>query len=182
MDRSPIINVKKVHILLLTGLPGIGKTAVIRALPAMISNKRIGGFYTQEIRLAGNRQGFRLISFNHVDTVIAHIDFSGTHRVGKYGVDIAAIDQAAEQTLCVNPAIEVYLVDEIGKMECLSSRFVTAMRTLLNSEKPVVATIGKKGGGFMDEVKRRKDVELWEISHDNRDNMPDRILDWLATH
>jgi len=97
-------------------------------------------------------------------------------------VDIAAIDGGAEQTLSIASDTDVYLVDEIGKMECLSSHFITTMRTLLDSGKPVVATIGKKGGGFMDEVKQRKDVALWEITHDNRDRMPDRILDWLAEH
>ena len=177
-----MIHANKAHILLLTGTPGIGKTTVIRAVSSMISDRHIGGFYTQEIRRAGQRQGFRLVSFNHLEMVIAHVDFSSTYRVGKYGVDIAAIDEGAEHILSVLSDTGVYLVDEIGKMECLSSHFITAMRTLLDSDKPVVATIGKKGGGFMDEVKQRKDVELWEITRDNRNRIPVRILDWLAEH
>jgi nucleoside-triphosphatase len=74
----------------------------------------------------------------------------------------------------------VYLVDEIGKMECLSDRFVAAMRVLLSGHAPVVATVGAQGGGFIAEVKRRPECELWEVTRVNRDEMPARILAWLA--
>jgi nucleoside-triphosphatase THEP1 len=82
--------------------------------------------------------------FDGTERVIAHIDFPKMHRVGKYGVDVGAIDEATE-LLADDPAVQVYLVDEIGKMECLSERFVAAMRTLLIGPKPVVATIALRG-------------------------------------
>ena len=167
------------HVLLLTGAPGCGKTTAIRDVVDRLAGRRIGGFYTAEIRAHGQRQGFRLIGFDHLETTIAHVDFFGEYRVGKYGVDVAAIDQAAGKTLDVDAGIDVYLVDEIGKMECMSSRFVSAVRRLLDSTAIVVATIGKKGGGFMDEVKQRNDVELWELTHDNRDDVPERVMTWL---
>ena len=63
---------------------------------------------------------------------------------------------------------EVYLVDEIGKMECFSERFCTAMTTLLDAGRPVIATIARHGGGFISEVKRRRDIELWAATRDNR--------------
>lgn len=163
-------------------MPGIGKSTVIRRVAARLRDQTLGGFYTEELRTRGQRMGFRLISFAGLEVVIAHVARSHAHRVGKYGVDVAAIDSAAQDTLKIEAATDVYCVDEIGKMECMSSHFVAAMRALLGSPKPVVATIGKKGGGFMDEVKQRKDAELWEITHHNRDPMPDRVLDWLAEH
>jgi nucleoside-triphosphatase THEP1 len=43
----------------------------------------------------------------------------------------------------------------------------------------VVATIGKKGGGFIDEVKQRSDVELWELDRFNRDQIPEKVIEWL---
>jgi nucleoside-triphosphatase len=99
--------------------------------------------------------------------------------VGKYGVDVQAIHDAVP-LLLPDPDARVYLVDEIGKMECLSERFVAAMRTLIAGRTPIVATIGARGGGFIAEVKRRRECELWEITHANRDHMPARILAWLA--
>ncbi|MDR7439301.1 MAG: nucleoside-triphosphatase, partial [Armatimonadota bacterium] len=43
--------------MLLTGRPGVGKTTVVRAVVERLS-ARVGGFYTEEIREAGRRQGF----------------------------------------------------------------------------------------------------------------------------
>lgn len=170
------------HILLLTGTPGIGKTTVIREVAARLGHAHLAGFYTQEIRSGGQRQGFRLLSFDGQERVMAHIDFSHTYRVGKYGVDVTAIDEAVETALQLHPDIDLYLIDEIGKMECLSDRFVMTMRILLDSPKPIVATIGKKGSGFIQEVKQRRDALLWEITHTNRDAMPDQVLNWLSQY
>ena len=165
--------------LLVTGVPGSGKTTAIRKV-AELSEENAGGFYTEEIRVRGERRGFRLIDFDGADAVIAHIDFPKTHRVGKYGVDVAAIDEAVEAALAARAGVRLYLVDEIGKMECLSERFVTLMRRLLSGTRTVVATVAQRGGDFMAEVKRRDDCELWTLSRANRDAMPQEILGWLA--
>jgi nucleoside-triphosphatase len=169
----------KPHVLLITGKPGIGKTTAIRRVADELEAKGLRGFYTEEIRQGGERSGFRLVSFEGTAHVIAHVDFPKRQRVGKYGVDVQAIDDAVPLLLPDSDA-RVYLVDEIGKMECLSERFVAAMRTLIAGRTPIVATIGARGGGFIAEVKRRRECELWEITHANRDDMPGRILAWLA--
>ena len=167
------------HVLLITGTPGVGKTTVIRRVAERLEPERTRGFYTEEIREAGERHGFRLAGFEGTRRVIAHTAFPHAHRVGKYGVDVAALDEAAA-LLRPDPAARVYLVDEIGKMECLSERFVAAMRALVSGETPVVATVGARGGGFIAEVKRAPRCELWEVTRANRDALPARILAWLA--
>jgi nucleoside-triphosphatase len=169
----------KPHVLLLTGAPGIGKTTVIRRVAGQLEAKGLRGFYTEEIREGGERRGFRLASFEGKERVIAHVAFSKSHRVGKYGVDVAALDAAAS-LLAPDPAAKTYLVDEIGKMECLSERFVGAMRALLAGQAPVVATVGLRGRGFIAEVKRSKECLLWEVTHANRDELPARVVAWLA--
>jgi nucleoside-triphosphatase len=72
-------------------------------------------------------------------------------------------------------------VDEIGKMECLSSAFVEATQRLLDAGVPLVATVGVRGGGFIAEVKRRPDATVWEITRANRDAMPARVHRWIET-
>jgi hypothetical protein len=42
----------------------------------------------------------------------------------------------ARTALAVRGGTDLYLVDEIGRMECLSSKFVTAMRTLPEAVPP----------------------------------------------
>ena len=171
---------RNARILLITGVPGVGKTTAIRAVAQAIATRPLAGFYTEEIRESGARKGFRLIGFDGQQGVIAHVDLPHNYRVGKYGVDLEAIDRLTAATLSASDPNSVFLIDEIGKMECLSSRFVAAMSDLLNTGKPVVATIARTGGGFIAEVKARPDALLWEITRATRDTMPERIMGWLA--
>jgi nucleoside-triphosphatase len=165
-------------VLLLTGVPGIGKTTVIRRVADRLKGRRLGGFYTEEIREQGDRRGFRLVGFDGTARVIAHVDFPKVHRIGKYGVDVEAIDKAGDR-LGLDPA-EVYLVDEIGKMECLSDRFVSGTRALLAGPQPVVATIALHGSGFIEEVKRGTCAVIREVTHANREKLPVQVLAWLT--
>ena len=168
----------KPHVLLISGAPGSGKTTVIRRAADGLRGNGLRGFYTEEIREKGERCGFRLVSFDGTVDIIAHMDFPKNHRVGKYGIDVRAIDNAAALLQPHSKAC-VYFVDEIGKMECLSEHFVAAMRVLISCGIPTVATVGARGGGFMAEVKRRPDCELWQVTHADRHKLPARILAWL---
>ncbi|MBI2882539.1 MAG: AAA family ATPase [Candidatus Methylomirabilis oxyfera] len=167
------------HVLLLTGRPGVGKTTAIHRIAASLVGWRLAGFYTDEIRESGQRQGFRAVSFDGSEKVMAHSNIHSPYRVGKYGVDLSVIDQLADLTLGLMPEVDCYLVDEIGKMECYSQRFIAAVRTLLTSHCLVVATIALRGGGFIAEVKQRTDIEQWEVTLKNREELPERALAWL---
>lgn len=167
------------RVLLITGLPGAGKTTLIRRVAERLRGTRLGGFYTEEEREAGQRTGFRLVDFDGGALPFAHVGFGGP-RVSRYGVDVAALDARASALLAPRPEIAVYLVDEIGKMECLAPRFVTAMRHLLESDRTVVATVAKQGEGLIAEAKRWPGATLWELTHANRDRLPDEVLSWLV--
>ena len=174
-----MLNSSTRHVLLLTGRPGVGKTVVVRKVAASLPGWRLAGFYTEEIRVAGQRQGFRAVTFDGSERIMAHLNLRGSHRVGKYGVDVSVIDQLADAELNLNPEVNLYLVDEIGKMESLSQRFIAAMRELLNSRPLVLATIAQRGGGFIEKAKQAKGAELLEVTRANRDELPERVLAWL---
>lgn len=170
---------KQSRILLLTGKPGIGKTTLICKIAERAQHYRIKGFYTREIREHGRRQGFRLLTFDHEQAVIAHVNFDQRYRVGKYGVDVACIDHFADSALGIVDDVDLYLIDEIGKMECLSKRFVNRIQQLLHTGKPLIATVALKGGGLIDTVKHWPQSELWEVTFANRDLLPDKAMQWL---
>jgi nucleoside-triphosphatase len=148
---------------------------VLRRVADALEGEAIAGFLTDEIREGDRRTGFRIVPFRGQDRVMAHIGFRGSKRVGRYGVDVEAIDQVVETSLSIEADVELYLVDEIGKMECLSSRFVRAMQRLLESDRPLVATVALRGTGFIAQTKQRSDVEIWEVNEANRDELPGRI-------
>jgi nucleoside-triphosphatase len=170
-------------VLLLTGAPGSGKTTVIRRLAAALPGWRLAGFCTEEIRAGGERVGFRITTFDGQEEVMAHVRFVGPYRVGKYGVNVAAIDRLAESALALGFGAGAYLVDEVGKMECLSATFVARMRALLACGKPVVATVALRGGGFIEEVRACRSIcagaQLWVVTPRNRDSLPKQTLTWL---
>lgn len=170
---------RRVKALLITGVPGCGKTTIVKEVAAALAAKRIRGFVTGELRACGRRVGFEISTFAGEKRLLAHLDIDSRHRVGRYGVDVDALDAIVEVALGLDDAADVYLVDEIGKMECFSSKFCTAVRNLLDSGQPLVATVGLRGGGFIAEVKNRDDVEIWTVTNANRSEMPRQIMRWL---
>ena len=86
--------------LLLTGRPGIGKTTVIKAVAKSLG-QQAGGFYTEEIRGPGGRKGFRLVTLDGQEAVMAHVNLRGRGRprVSRYGVDVAAIERVGVAAL-----------------------------------------------------------------------------------
>lgn len=166
------------RVLLLTGLPGVGKTTVVRAVPALVPGLHLSGFTTEEIREKGRRLGFRGTTLDGHDVIIAHVSLTGPARVGRYGVDVRAIDELAG-ALDPQRGADAYLVDEIGKMECLSTTFVAAIRALLASPVHLVATVAARGGGLIAEVKARPGAALWQVTHANRSSLPAQVAAWV---
>jgi nucleoside-triphosphatase len=172
------------HALLIAGVPGVGKTTLLLRVASSLAERgtaRYSGFTTEEIRAGGRRQGFRIVPLSGPGRIMSHVDFRVPNRVGRYGVDVSAVDAIAETSLALDPDVSLYLVDEIGKMECLSERFVRATRTLLDARKRVVATVALRGSGFIAEVKRRPDVLLREVTLQNRDSLLESILAWIGS-
>ena len=140
----------------------------------------IRGFTTEEIREAGQRAGFRIETLDGRSDVLAHVKIRSPHKVSKYGVDLAALERVLSEQF--SPArADVVLIDEIGKMECLSPRFVQTVESLLDSGAPLVATVALHGGGFIEAVKRRPDVLLWSVNPASRDEMPAKVAEWVQS-
>ncbi len=161
--------------LFVTGLPGTGKTTLIRKiLDRLPEGLDVSGFFTAEIRESGERVGFAINTLDGRSGVLSHIRIGGGARVGRYGVDVKGFEGLILPLLEAGRA-GLYVIDEIGKMECFSQAFCDRVRSLLDSETSVLGTVALKGGGFIAEVKARGDVSLFEVTVKNRDILPGEI-------
>jgi nucleoside-triphosphatase len=161
--------------ILLTGIPGIGKTTLIKKIADQVNELHPVGFYTAEIRERGLRKGFELISLAGRTGLLSHTGIKSPFRVGKYGVDLKGFEEFLA-SLSLPDSAKVVVIDEIGKMECFSEKFRTLITGILDSDRLLIATVSLKGSGFIAEIKKRDDVKLIEISEENRDSLVPVIL------
>lgn len=162
--------------LLITGLPSVGKTTLIKKLSEALKSFHPVGFYTEEIREGGERKGFELISLDGKKGLLSHKNIRSPYKVGKYKVDIKSFEDFLDSIPFFNPLTHLIIIDEVGKMECLSDQFKKLLKKILDSKKWVIATIALKGSGLIAEIKERKDVQLFEITKGNRESLFSEIL------
>ncbi len=165
--------------ILLTGRPGVGKTTVIKRVVERLGS-HAGGFYTAEIRSAGRRQGFKIVTLDGKEGVLSHVNIKGSPRVSKYGVNlrdleeigVRALRQAIAQTDCI-------VVDEIGKMELFSEEFRKAVVEAVESEKVVLGTVMAAPHPWVDALKALPQVTVLELTEANRESIVETVLERL---
>jgi nucleoside-triphosphatase len=167
--------------ILLTGRPGNGKTTLIRRVLARLA-RPAGGFYTQEIREAGRRMGFDILTLDGERSILAHVDISSKHRISKYGVDLSALETLAIPSML--DAVEhnkLVVIDEIGPMEILSPEFRQVVLDILGKSASVLGSIVWRSTPFTDQIKSRPDITLLEVTPENREELVEVILE-LVEH
>ena len=117
-----------------------------------------------------------MVSLGGERCLLSHQQMNSPYRVGPYGIDIRGFENFLDSISFSNPHNRLVIIDEIGKMECFSSRFKKLVREALDSEKWVIATVAFKGEGLIAEVKTRQDIMLFEITKRNRDSSFPEIL------
>lgn len=166
----------KKKIFLLTGSPGIGKTTIIRKVLGDIYTLT-AGFYTREICREGERVGFDIVTLEGKVKPMAHIEFNKRYRVGRYGVDLTAIDEMAAYSILKGIKNNALLIiDEIGPIEILSENFRDAVSRAMVSPCPILGTIARHRMPFIDQVKSNRNVRLIEVNRTNRNQIPADLI------
>jgi nucleoside-triphosphatase len=174
------VNRERARNLLLSGPPGCGKSTLIERMVEQIGT-RMTGFFTREIRSNRTRVGFEIVTMAGDRGVLAHVNLKSTVRVGRYGVDLDALERIAVPSMIPTKPDEMVIIDEIGKMECFSPLFRHTLERTLDSSHSVVGSIAGKGDRFIEGIKNRPDVELILITTHNRDGLVGHLLEALAS-
>jgi len=158
----------------MTGAPSSGKTTIIKKVISRLAHPS-NGFYTEEERVEDRRVGFLMNTLDGKTGYLAHQDIKSNFHIRRYGVSIENIETIAVPAIApVNR--NIIILDEIGKMECFSEVFRQAAITALDSDNIVIGTITLGGDDFIQGIKERDDLEIHEVTPENRDSLPDVIL------
>ena len=135
---------------------------------------KIGGIQTAEIRKKGKRNGFSIRDLATGKTgVLSSVRGSGP-RVGKYHVNLEDLEKIGANALRSALECDLIVIDEIGPMELKSEAFVSAVKIVLESDKPVLAVLHRSSSHQLAQ-RMRKEFEVLIVNEENRDELPEKI-------
>ena len=174
--------------LLLTGVPGVGKTTLCKCIINVLQQKNCGkvkGFLTEEVRNQSSRIGFDIVSVD--GTVRAPLardrGILKGPKVSKYTVDINSLELNALPLIKPGDSnVRVIVIDEIGKMELFSHRFKSKVMHLFSCDSIcLVCTVPVHSNPFVNSLKQRDDVKLLEVTRDNRNDLINVACDFILS-
>jgi nucleoside-triphosphatase len=156
---------------------------VIRGTLSRFGKERCAGFYTEEVRQGGRRIGFDVVTLDGRRAPLARAGAPGPG-VSRYGVDVAAFEALGVAVLesALTTPHRPLVIDEIGKMELFSERFIVALEKIFDPASPhaVLGTIMRGRHPITDKIRRSPQVRVIEVTRENRDSLPDRLAARLS--
>ncbi|XP_069118207.1 cancer-related nucleoside-triphosphatase homolog [Argopecten irradians] len=175
--------------IILTGPPGIGKTTLIQKVYDHLKKSGVecNGFYTEERREGRQRVGFDIVTLSGQRAPLALVNTNSDvpqgrqYTVGKYIVQLQTFETAALPTMRKQEGKHnIFVIDEIGKMELFSHTFVRVIKDLLNSKNTTVITTIPIAKGrpipVVEEVRTRSDAVIFTVSQSNRDALLEDVI------
>jgi nucleoside-triphosphatase len=161
----------------LTGIPGVGKSTVVRKVVERIQKEgiRVGGMTSSDLRSGSARIGFEIRNLMTSEVgVLAHIYQATGPRIGKYRVKSEDLERiGAEAIISAIKDANLIVVDEVGPMELTSSRFKDAVQAALSCGKPLLGTIHRSAQDpLVQAIKRDASVDVIVVTEENRDSLP----------
>jgi nucleoside-triphosphatase len=165
---------------LLTGPPGIGKSAVVSKVIYMVRSKGygVGGCLTKERRNGRERTGFTILDLmSGLEGRLASSEGILGPRVGRYRVDLKGLVEVGAVALAEAAKVaDLIAIDEVGPMELTSPEFKRAVEACLKSGKPILAVVHDKiRDPLIDEFRGLAYKEMIEVTLHNREGLPESL-------
>ncbi len=160
----------------LTGPRNVGKSTIIKAVLALFDGT-IGGFVTLPKLLTNERRVFLMDSFNleYPKNYIPYICQFG--RDGSLEPILRTFDDFGVRILkdALQKEVDLIVMDELGVFESAAKSFQEEVKLCLASSIPVLGVIKAKDTKFLREISDRTDVQVLDITIDNRRQMQNKI-------
>ncbi len=144
---------------------------------------KLGGMISREIREKDNRVGFEIQDCaTGKKGRLAHIHQLNGPKMGRYRVNLIDLNTIGVKAIvdAIRDA-DIVLIDEIGPMELFSKDFIDAVQKAANNPKPILGTIHYRARHpLVRQMKARDDVKVFELTLENRNQLPVTIVDRIV--
>ncbi|MBU5484712.1 nucleoside-triphosphatase [Clostridium sp. MSJ-11] len=161
----------------LTGEKNVGKSTIVEKILQSLSSS-IGGYSTEFI-MKNNLKHFYLTSLSHKGnkTLMAIGDHSIKKiiKIYEYAFNVFGAGLILDSI----HTKDVIILDEIGFIENDCDEFKASVIKALDSKKIIIGVLKNYNGEFINYIKDRKDVILFNINEENREEIPKIIIDMI---
>lgn len=143
----------------------------------------IGGFYTEPIMAGRIRRGVRIFTFDGQERMLAQKGLKSNLFLGKFGLDLNALENVGVPALKLGLMTkQLMVIDEVGMLESMSERFKDTVQEVLDSDKPVLATLRPGAKPHSDMIKKLGDCRILTLSSSNYAAIKQQVRKWLDAH
>jgi nucleoside-triphosphatase len=130
---------------------------------------RAAGFYTEDLRTSGVREGFRIVTLDGDMALLAANGHPGPVVVSKYGVDVDELERVGVAAMQrARTRGHVIVADEIGRMQLSSRPFRQCIFEAVKTGHPLLGTIMLGRNPYADRIKAHQNVHIVELTEENR--------------
>lgn len=153
---------------------------MIKRIVERVGRERCGGFYTEEVLADGKRMGFRLVTLDGRERLLAHERIASPFHIGRYGVDVSCLEMLGVPAIA-EAVIQrrLVVIDELGSMEAYSEAFRQAVFNVLDNPIPFVGTIALRSHPWLDSVKQHPRVKLCLLTASERETVFQQFLGYV---
>jgi len=164
----------------LTAKPRTGKSTAIKKIVEFLGKENCYGFYTEEIRVNGIREGFKIITMDGREGVFASTTSNSKIRLSRYGLDMDTFENLCISSIKnISDENKMIVIDEVGPMQIFSELFKQTLEEVLELSNPIIGAVFFDKYPWIDEFKLRKEIKVVEITVENRDDMPEQLIKTL---
>ncbi|WP_447974654.1 nucleoside-triphosphatase [Nitrospira sp. Kam-Ns4a] len=175
--KEPEEEIRKRNVLVV-GAGSIGKTTFVRRVLER-TGLRAGGYLQREARagLFGTSQELVLVGGGSevVVELVSTKAKPGWTTLGRLSLNLSGLEGQVVphlKEMVASDRIELIVLDEIGRLQCVSASFRQQVVDCITSPKSVLATIpAGEDEEFVSALQARADVTVLHLTYDNRDRL-----------